>query len=313
MNGRTLVRTGPRTIIGKVWHLLLAWGVVLYFLTGGLGYSAPVRAQSEVTVQRLTISLWPEYDDPRLLVILNGTLSQANVTLRVPLPEKAQFHAAAYADEDGTLLTAAWSLETVGGRRYIQVTVPTSQFHVEYYLDAVVPGEETVVQARIPLPDLPVEQAVLIAQEPANTTNFRGNPPLGPLAPGANGLRYASRDLGALPAGAVVAQELRYRRLAPGLSAPPPAATASQASPFPEASSRAWWPIAVGGILALVVAGVVIVWLRRQSLRAIPSPGSDRHQPISPATLPRYCPQCGHPFGPHDRYCAMCGTRRPGV
>ena len=47
----------------------------------GLLRGALASAQTEVAVQALTIELWPEYDQPSVLVILRATLDPA-----VPLP-----------------------------------------------------------------------------------------------------------------------------------------------------------------------------------------------------------------------------------
>lgn len=276
------------------------------------------RAQEVPRIRTLNISLWPEYDDPRLLVILTGTLDKPNAEVRIPLPDKVELNAVAYVDQDGRLLTGRWVAKAVNGKTAIVVSVPSTQFHVEYYLDAVSPGEKTVVRARIPVPEAQIAQATLTVQQPANTTDFRGDPPLGPLQQGFGGLMYATRNLGALSPGDVVEQVVRYTRLAPGLSTTPRAAATPMAPPDETPQpSRNWIPVAVGILIALVVAALVVLWLRQQSATVVattPSPSAPKRQKeppsLSTTTLPKYCPNCGHPFAPNDRFCAMCGTKR---
>ena len=280
-----------------------------------LGSSVGTPAQEPLRVETLYISLWPEYDDPRLLVILSGRLNRSGVDLRVPLPEGAQLHAAAYVDAEGNLLTASWQMETVNGQNVVVVSVPTQEFQVEYYVDAIVPGRETVIQARIPVPEAEIAQAFLTVQEPANTENLRGVPALGTPEPGLNGLRYASRVLGPLAPGTVVEQEVRYTRLAPGLSAPP--RTAPEPTPPPTPSppaGRPWIPLLIGvGALLVVATGIGYYWFWRRS-KVVSTTTDISPGEFSSAETPqlaRYCPNCGHPYGPEDRFCAMCGTRRP--
>jgi len=230
----------------------------------------------------------------------------------------------AYETNDGRLLTTEWHVETQDAGQVLVMTVPTSQFHIEYYLDAITSGKETVIKAKIPLPEAPVASATLTVQQPANTSNFRGDPPLGKPEAGVRGLMYASRTLGALPSGAVVSQEVRYTRLAPGLSTTPRAAAPSV--PTSSASSqtrpagvsephRNWIPLLMAVLLVIAIGGAIVFWMRKQSdLATVSPPSASRRtrRKRSPArtALPKYCPNCGYPFESDDRYCAMCGTKR---
>lgn len=296
----------------RSWCKKGKWLLAFVLLFVGL-WTAGAAAQDPARVDQLTISLWPEYDDPRLLVILSGTLSQANVRLRVPLPEGAELHAAAYVDEQGNLLNTSWQADEGA----VVVVVPTRQFHVEYYVDAIrvdQETQETVVQARVPVPEAMVIAAVLVVQEPANTANFRGDPPLGLPEPGADGLRYASRDLGALPPGAVVRQEVRYVRLKPGLSVTSvlPTPAAPPVEPV-DRSVRVRPEILLAVATALLLATGTFVFVRIRRGSPGQRPPQVPHHLGGKVPKARYCPACGHPFGPQDRYCAMCGTPRPGV
>lgn len=285
-------------------YLLFIVGLAL---TLGTGIGGTVDAQAPTPLRDLEISVWPEYDDPRVLIILAGTLDATEGTLRVPLPEGADINAVAYSDEDGRLLTAPWELEEKEGQPVLVSRLPAPQFQVEYYLDAIRRNEETVISLRIPVPQAPIAQARLTVQQPANTTDLAGNPALEEKGVGFGGLRYFSRNLGPLKGGDLVAQEVRYIRLAPGLSAPPRATAATPSPPPTSEPGDTWRPVVVGLLIAVGIGLILIAWLRaRGGTPAI----AEQERPLPTTTLPRYCPNCGHPFRPQDRYCAQCGTRR---
>ncbi len=282
--------------------------ILTCFLILTLALPTIAGAQGQPTIRTLNIALWPEYDDPRLLVILSGVIDAPQGTLRVPIPPNAELNAVAYANEEGRLLTAEWQRAT-DNPNVIIVTLPSPQFHVEYYLDAVQPGKQTVIQARVPMPEARILNAYLEVQQPANTADFQATPPLGDPQTGPDGLKYMGRTLGALSPGQVVEQEIRYTRLVPGLSVTP-RTNAEMPKPTAPASppKRNWAPLIAGVLITAAIGAVLILWMRRQNEPVRPP---SRQRRLATTTLPRYCPNCGHPFAPNDRFCAMCGTKRP--
>jgi len=217
----------------------LACMVLLIFLLW-LAAGGGVSGQAPTPIRELNIALWPEYDDPRLLVIMTGTLDAPAGTLRLPLPPTAEPNAVAYSTDEGKLLVAEWTVEQDAQRTVLVAKLPTARFQVEYYVDAITHNDETVVQVRLPVPDAPVRMATLQVQQPANTRGLRGIPPLTESYTGFANLTYFKRALGSLRPGDTVAQEVRYVRLAPGLSARLHESGTPAAQPPPE--ERALWP-----------------------------------------------------------------------
>ena len=81
-------------------------------LLASLSGTLTVAAQGVPTsLDRWNVEVWPEYDRPAVLVLLNGAL-QADaglpVTARVPVPLGVQINAVAYPGDDGRLISIPW-------------------------------------------------------------------------------------------------------------------------------------------------------------------------------------------------------------
>ncbi len=263
-------------------------------------------AQSGTPISVLEISLWPEYDDPRVLVILAGSLEEEAGILVLPLPAGADLNAVAYLGEDGPLTNAEWEVDRSDGGMALTVQLPAAGFQVEYYLDAVQPGDETFISVVIPAPGASVAEARLEVQQPAQATSLSGDPALGEPRLGFGGLTYLSRRLGSVESGDMIRQEVRYIRLAPGLSAPPRAAVAAPAPTPSSGGGPDLRLVAIGAIAAGGLALVSALWLRTG--RRLPPVLERRRSPREASA--RYCHNCGHHFEPSDRYCANCGAPR---
>ena len=113
--------------------------ILFFCATLGLAFllTAP-RAQADypTRLSQLSISVWPEYDTPTVLVILDGKFadtSNASRQVSVLIPSKAKLHVATYANADGTLAKEQTTQSTDIGDGYTRVTftVPAANFRLE--------------------------------------------------------------------------------------------------------------------------------------------------------------------------------------
>ena len=111
--------------------------LLLPLLFALLAIPIPVSAQAGVTLDTFTVQLWPEFDQPAMLVIYDFTLPQnidlpVDISLRIPAD--ANLIAVANAPA-GNLLNVPYQ-EPVkeGDWQIVSLTIDTATvYHIEYY------------------------------------------------------------------------------------------------------------------------------------------------------------------------------------
>lgn len=255
-------------------------------------------------LETLQIEIWPEYDRPAALVILNGQLAAdvalpAPVTLRLP-GASGGAHAVASAErEDAPLLNVEHTQKSAGDHILLNFRAPQRFFHVEFYEPIATHSPERRYSYVWP-GDLAAARASLMLQEPATASAISMQPEASASATGQNGLRYRSAELGVLEAGKPLQVEVRYSKNDTRTSAeilqPAPAAASPARSDTP-----AWVFGAAAALAVILAAGSFIFWYERRLRPAAPPPASPQST--------SFCAKCGARTAPGDRFCAQCGTR----
>lgn len=298
--------------------------VVIVFLLAAI---VPAAAQEpDKIIRDATLQLWPEYDDPGLLVIYSGTFTDT-VTfpqeIAFPLPENARGIQATARETDGRLITQQWRV--VDGR--LVYTLPGPGFHIEYYLDRPPSGDERDISHAFETP-YGIDSLDIRVQKPARATEFSLTPPPDSSIVGDDGLTYAIVRKSNLKPGDKLDLTLRYTKPDQGLTSAPSAAAQTAPTPQPETAQASgersgfgsWLPyLLIGvGLLALIAAAVYWLTRRRGSPTSRPGESSSQAPKTAPPDVPvransreaPFCTQCGRQFGPDDRFCANCGTPR---
>jgi hypothetical protein len=288
----------------------------------------PALAQEpDPTIRDATLQLWPEYDDPGLLVIFSGDFGDT-VTfpheVAFPLPAGARGIQATEKQADGQLINQAW--QTVNGN--LVYTLPGPGFHIEYYIDRPPSGDQREIAYSFQVP-YAIDSLDVRVQQPARATGFSMTPAAESTTVEADGLTYSLLQKANLKPDEKLDIVLDYTKTDLGLSQPasapdttlPAAEALSQPAAAPSASFGSWLPWLLIGIGLAALAAAAVYWFSRGRVapataeagthgrqsatrRPAPTPG-----PANQA-LPSYCTQCGRQFRPEDRFCANCGAPR---
>lgn len=255
------------------------------------------------TIQRLNIQVMPEFDDARVLVVVQGRLAAdvslpQSLTLRIP--QGAQVNQMAVIDMgDGRPAArpyevtndptdSRWSLATY--------TVDSAHFFFEYYFNPL--GSNPEKSFTFTVSSLqPVADLLLEVQQPRLAEAFTTNPPSSAERLDKYSLTLYQLPVGALDVGEETAVTIRYTKSDPTPSVPRSKTEPEVAATITSATIPLW---AVGALAVAVGGGIAgFSWLRARPRQPI----------IALAAGSSYCPQCGARQRVDSRYCHVCGAK----
>lgn len=291
------------------------WLIAL-FLAGAILVPSHAYGQAPISLASLQVQLWPEYDQPSMLVIYDfqvgsGTALPVGVSLK--FPKDANLIAVAVQSADGSLMNADY-LESAGDELWqsvvVQIQSPTT-YRLEYYQ----PLRRTDARRQFSFQwngEYAVQDFGLSIRLPADATGVTTNPELIPKQ-SSGGTMYLEKDLGSLGAGDAFDLSLDYTRSSDALAASQADLQPSQpldGSTQGRVMLSNYYPYILGALgIVLVAGGSLYFW---QSSRAR-SPREKRHRSSSEKAPRRdddvYCHQCGARAEPGDRFCRVCGTK----
>ena len=262
------------------------------------------------------IWLYPEYDDPRLLVMLEGKIDGAEPPVRLSflVPLAAEMYSAGSMNTENGYSGGPPDREpsAIPGWDEISYEITTDTFRVEYY-DPIIrgaPDKSIDYQFRTlyPIADLGV-----VVQQPLKATNFSvvpmGNPFTDNLGFDSYGYNYAN-----ITAEDTLEFSIVYTKSDPETSVSPPA---QETGPTFDTG------IIVAVLVAIVVCAGLVggFWFLMRARK-----GQDRGGARRPAASKRtrasgntgnkggasqFCTSCGQRLAKTDKFCPDCGAKVP--
>jgi zinc ribbon protein len=272
--------------------------------------------QSTLTLSTLRVQLWPEYDQPSMLVIYDfevapGTALPASVPIRIP--KQANLMAVAMQGADGSLVIADY-VESGADESWQTVAVKVDSlttYRIEYYQPLQRDGETRSFDLEWP-GDLGVQSLAVSARIPADATQAQAEPQL--LTARTDELAaYHEGAFGPIGIGEGLKIHLSYARSSEVLTAPEQGLQPSQQldgnTPGRVILSN-YLPYFLGVLGAILIGGGAFYFWQTSRRR---TPRERRHRPgVGPnnrRTEEIYCHECGTRAQPGDRFCRVCGTR----
>jgi len=284
------------------WRYLLIPIVLAALAVSGLARTVAFAAEP-ASFRSVQLWVYPEYDDPRLLVMLEGKVVGASLpaTIRFLVPAAAEMYSAGSMDAQGNYSGGPpeRKASAIAGWDEISYELKTETFRVEYY-DPIVPAEpdkKFVYEFRT---IYPIADLSAVVQQPLRAENLMVLPKENSTSrlEDFNVLMYSFKDVAP---DAPLKWEVSY------IKADPHPSLLDQTPAAPAASGTNGWLIA-GVALAVVALGAGIWWAVRPGARPEPVRSrAARRTENRPAA--RFCSQCGARLERPSKFCPKCGTR----
>jgi hypothetical protein len=276
---------------------------------------------------RLRLSIWPEYDDARVLVMFRGEMephSAFPTHITLPLPKGAEVIGAGMVSKQDELLLHPHQVTPGEAEDSLEINLPAARFFVEFYYNPFVEGTDKRFTYTVPTA-YSIERLEVDIQQPLQAMRFTTEPQAMGRETDEQGFTYHRFIYHNLSKGDIRRFTVTYTKTValPSVARGQPASEAIQHS----RTAGRTLVLAFGMLIvaAVVCGGGTVLWTgyqrRRQASAAHQSPSISPQgvvQSHAPATLasmpttagrntPNFCSNCGAQLRPEYRFCPGCG------
>ena len=315
---------GTQLTAPEIWHTVAYIRTLTAPSTASTGASETVLqgargASTDLHIARLRLSIWPEYDDPRVLVMFRGEMAPSGAfptRIVLPIPKGVEIIGAGMISEHNELLLHPHQILPGEAHDRLELNLPVPHFFVEFYYNPFDQGSAKRFTYTTPS-TYPIAWLEVDIQQPLLATHFTTDPlPMRQEQDrqGFTSHLFVYRDVGVGQAKSFTVSYVRTavepsvtkRQPAPEVAARPPTAGPSM--------------VMVLGILAgaaVAFGGSVWVWTgyqrRRKARPSYQEPSSalateiytDEREAIG---VSNFCTNCGTKLQPGYRFCPTCGS-----
>ncbi|MFC2038248.1 zinc ribbon domain-containing protein [Chloroflexota bacterium] len=290
---------------GRILLFLFAFSLLLVNTD-----QVPVSAQGEdepAGFENVQLWVYPEFDDPRLLVMMEGQIvgQEAPAEVRFLVPSTAEMYSAGSMDAQGQYTGGPpdRKVSSIPGWDEISYEVTTDTFRVEYYDPAIIGQPDRSISYEFRWL-FPISELEVTVQKPLYATNFNVSP-AGTDFTDTQGLTSYLYNYSELDDEPPLKFEITYTNADARISL-------SEAEEEVAAGSPTTAIIIAAGVVILVVVGFFMFRKpkpktraeRRKLARSGSNPVSENKQ-----TKTRFCSQCGKPVEGQYKFCPHCGEK----
>jgi hypothetical protein len=287
------------------------------FILMVIGISFHVQAQTNLTLKKVSVEIWPEYDQPAVLVIYHISLPTSATlptVLDLRVPVQAEVFAVAVSDPTSGLINAPYDRVVQGSWATLKINTNSPEVQVEYYDTLEKNGTSRHVVYEW-AGDYAVDSFSVAFQQPVNATELVTDPILALSNVGQDGFNYYQSPPQNLAIGQTFTLTADYQKATDELSTtglpvqPTQPLNTSTPGRVSMSSILPWLLAGIGGVL--IIAGIIAgIYMWKSGMRHLPG-SRKRHAPSLKAGEPSevYCYQCGKRTQPGDVFCRTCGVR----
>lgn len=276
--------------------------------------AAATDASVALRLARLRLSIWPEYDDPRVLVIVRGEIAPASAlpaTLNLPLPKGAELIGAGMISDQNALLNHPHQILPGDSHDTLALTLPASRFFAEWYYDPFTSRDAKRQFTYSLIAPYPIDQLEVDIQQPYEAMDFRTTPEaMGQNADGQGGT-YALFSYRDLAAGTPRTFTVTYIKETdrPSVTKPQPIPDGHAATVALRQKTIVAFSLLAG--ITAIYASCVVVWRNYRRHPNVPAAAAVQ-TPVPDVLLSapltaNFCSACGRKLQSMDLFCAGCG------
>lgn len=304
--------------------------IIAIFLIYPVSIGSGFYAQESIIFDNVFINIWPEYDQPSVLVMYNITLSsevKLPATIAISIPARAgDPHAVATKDVNG-LYNLQYQTALAGERRKITFTTSMPEFRIEYYDPSL--NRQGFQRSFLYqwVGEYQVNNLIIQVQQPLKATNLVLSPDMGSGVNGEDGLTYFSLLAGQYDKGKPFELQITYQKADDSLSTTD---SFQQVQPSVKVDDQTAGRVTLNELIPWLLGGLGIIligsgswWYWQSGRQKEPAPNRNRHKrrigedpriTTQPGGTEKkqegaYCHQCGRRAAAGDIFCRACGTK----
>jgi hypothetical protein len=287
----------------KMRYFIFVLSLVILLMAANSPLSRAQTPQEPAGFKNVTLWLYPEYDDPRLLMMLEGKIMGAQVPaqIRFLVPVSAELYSAGSKDAQGKYTGGPPNriASQIPGWDEISYELKYETFRVEYY-DSIITGNPDKKISYDFRHLYPISDLTVIVQQPLTANNFTVTPAGRPDKEDA--FKVSTYNFN----NPAISQPLHFE-IAYVKTDPNPSLNTAPAS----SNSAGQVTLIITLAIVVIAIGVFIVLgqsRKKKPVRAKTSETRSRSVGKREPLRDKFCNQCGNPRGKRDKFCPNCGN-----